>query len=233
MKKLAAGVITLSLLAPTFVFAEQDRPRYPERAGIRAELRAELREYASTTPGSLQKLGPAVRHVASSTKAFGSTTEMVKARVAAIKQLIAQKREIMKERAEEAKEKAKERFGERVEFHVGKISSRLASTSAHLSGIADRLDTRIDELKGKGFDMGSSVALLAEARADLSKADDAILAVGEALKAAMSTTTPRAAMPAVRAAVKEAEGALWVVKKDLREVLRSIKTESATTSASQ
>lgn len=228
MKKLSVLFVSLLVLTPTLAAAQA-----PERP-TRAEVRAHLQTNASSTPGSLPKLGPAIRQAASSSRALGSTTvESVRARVAAIKNLMAHKREAMHQRALEARQKAKERFGERVEQHVERISNRLASTSAHISAIADRLDTRIDELEDQGFDMSESIALLAEARASISVVDDRILAVNEALDAAMSTTTPKLHLPAVRAAVKEAQDALGAAKQDLRKTLQSIKAESATTTSSQ
>ena len=224
MKKLAVLTLSLLLVAPSFAMAQAP--------GLRAEVRANAQ--ASTTkpltPGSLPKLGPAIKNMASSTRALGSSTvEMVKARVAAIKDIIEKKHEIMKQRAEDARTKAKERFGERVEKLVGNVSTRLASTSAHLSAIADRIDTRIDTLQDEGRDMSGSIALLATARADLSIANDRILAVNTALEAAMSTTTAKAQMPAVRTAVKAAEDALRLAKDDLMKTLRSIKVEAGAT----
>lgn len=227
MKKLA-GLLVALMFVPAFAMAQA--PERPMR-----DLRPEVRANASTTPGFLPKLGPAVSGLASSTRGLGSSTvELVRGRVEAIKQLIMQKRDAMKQRADAAKEKAKERFGEKVEVYVGNISTRLASTSAHLSSIADRLDTRIDELETQGFDMSGSIALLADARADLGLANDKIIAVNEALETAMSTTTPRTYLDEVRTAVKEAQDALAVVKKGLHETLRSIKAESsASTTVSQ
>lgn len=198
------------------------------RPMLRGEVKAEA--HASTTPGGLPKLGPAIRGIASTTRAIGaSTTEMVKTRVAAIKDLLANKRADSKKRADEARAKARERFGEHVQTLVGNVSARLASTSAHLSGIADRIDERIDTLEDEGHDMGASIALLATARTDLSLADDKILAVNVALEAAMATTTPKSQMPQVRAAVKSAEAALKLVKDDLQKTIRSIKAEAGAT----
>lgn len=229
MNKLTALAATTLLLAPTLAMAQTpERPRPELGAQVRAELKAEV--HASTSPSGVPKLGPAIKNIASTTRAIGaSTTEMVRARVEAIKQLIAQKRDTMKQRADEARQKAKERFGENVEMRVGNISARLASTSAHLSSIADRIDDRIDALEDQGLDMSASIALLAQARTDLSLADDKIVAVNEALEDAMSTTTPKTMMPEVRAAVKAAQDALKLVKEDLRKTVASIRTAATTT----
>lgn len=232
MNKLTALAATTLLLAPTLAMAQMpERPRPELQGQMRAELKAEV--HASTSPSGIPKLGPAIKNIASTTRAIGaSTTEMVKARVEAIKEMIAKKREEMRQRADEARQKAKERFGEKVEMRVGNISARLASTSAHLSSIADRVDTRIDALEDQGLDMSASIALLAQARTDLSLADDKIVEVNEALEAAMSTTTPKAMMPEVRAAVKAAQDALKLAKDDLMKTIASIRKESATSTPS-
>ncbi len=232
MKKLILFILTAVVLAPAVASAQQGQGNT-----LRAQVQADVR--ASTTPAGLPKLGPAIKNIASTTRAeiqggASSTIEMVRARVEAIKGLIEKKRGDMKARAEEARTKAKERFGENVEKHVTNISNRLASTSAHLDQIADRIDSRIDTLEDEGYDMSDSIALLATARTDLSAANDKILAVNVALEAAMSTTSPKSQMPAVRAAVKAAEDALKLVKDDLMKAVRSIKVEAgATTTVSQ
>ncbi len=228
MKKLIALILAAAVLAPATALAQQG----PGNQMLRAEVRADVR--ASTTPTGVQKLGPAIKNIASTTRAdlkgIGSTTnEFVKSRVDAIKNLISQKRDDNKKRADEARLKAKERFGEHVEKLVTKVSARLASTSLHLSSIADRIDKRIDTLEDEGHDMDASIALLATARTDISKADDKILAVNVALEAAMATTTPKAQMPAVRTAVKAAEDALKLVKDDLMKTIKSIKVEVGAT----
>ena len=93
--------------------------------------------------------------------------------------------------------------------------------------IADRTDARIQELENKGHDMSGSLELLADARADIAAANDKITAVNQALATAMSqgTTTAKAQIPAVRAAVKAAEDALLTAKRDLIKTLESVKAE--------
>lgn len=228
MKKLIALILAAAVLAPAVAAAQQG----PGAPVLRGELRADVR--ASTTPAGIPKLGPAIKNMASTTRAElkgmgSSTVEMVKARVAAIKDLIDQKRAESHKRADEARKEARERFGEHVEKLVINVSARLASTSAHLSGIADRIDERIDALEDEGYDMSASIALLATARTDLSVADDKILAVNAALEAAMATTTPKTQIPAIRTAVKAAEDALRLVKDDLHKTVRSIKVEAGAT----
>jgi len=229
MKKLILFILTALVLAPAVAAAQQGNT-------LRAQVQADVR--ASTTPAGVPRLGPAIKNIASSTRAeiqggASSTIEMVRARVEAIKGLIEKKRGDMRARAEEARTKALERFGENVERHVSNISNRLASASANLEQIADRVDMRIDTLEDEGYDMSDSIAFLATARTDISLANDKILAVNVALEAAMSTTSPKSQMPAVRAAVKEAEDALKLVKDDLMKAVRSIKAEGATTTVSQ
>ncbi len=242
MKKLATLLTALVVLTPALVMAQETPKPRPLPPEVHAQVKADMRTGASTTkplpPSSYPKLGPTIKNIASSTRAefrerVSSTSEMVRARVAAIKEIIEQKREHMKERAENARTKAKERFGENVEKLVGNVSNRLASTSAHLDSIADRIDARIDTLQDEGHDMQSSIALLAEARTSLSVANDKILAVNVALEAAMSTTSPKGQIPQVRTAVKAAEDALRLTKDGLMETLSSVKVEaSATTTGS-
>lgn len=224
MKKLIALFVSLAVLAPAFAMAQTPN--------LHADVRAEA--HASTTrpltPGSVPKLGPAIKNIASTTRAIGSSTvEMVKARVAAIKEIIEKKHEDMKKRADDARAKARARFGEHVGELVGRVSDRLATSSAKLGSIADRIDARIDAFSSQGHDMSESIALLATARTDLSAANDKILAVNAALQTAMSTTTPKGQMPALRAAVKSAESALKLAKEDLMKTLRSVKVESGAT----
>lgn len=224
MKKLVTLLLSLLVLTPAFAMAQAP--------GLRANIQADAQ--ASTSNRNIPKLGPAIKNIASTTRAelssaASSSLEMVRARVEAIKGLIDKKREDMKKRADDARSKAKERFGEHVEMLVGNVSDRLASSSARLDAIAGRIDARIDALQDEGHDMSNSIALLAEARTDLSVANDRILAVNVALEAAMSTTSPKVQIPAVRTAVKAAEDALKLVKDDLMKTLRSIKVEAGAT----
>ncbi|MDB5225685.1 MAG: hypothetical protein JWL87_637 [Candidatus Adlerbacteria bacterium] len=233
MKKLATLVAASLLLAPSFVLAQTE--------DVRPNLKAEM--HASTTmeklrPAALQKLGPAIRNVASTTRAelkgtASTTREVIKKKLDAIHALVEQKRGTMQERAKEAREKAHERFGDRVEKLVGQVSDRLASTSVRLASIADRAEDRIGELEAGGRDMDASIALLAEARASIDAADDKIISVNATLQAAMATTTPKAEIPAVRSAVKAAEDALKLAKDDLGTLLRSIRAEATATSTTQ
>lgn len=239
MKKIIALLASLIVLTPAFAMAQAPEQR-PLRAEIRGDGKAGMHASSTKplTPGSLPKLGPAVRGIASTTRGeavdiASSTLELVKTRVGAIKNLIDKKRADMKQRAEEARGKARERFGERVETLVGNVSARLASTSAHLDSIADRIDTRIDTLQDQGYDMEDSIKLLATARTDLSIANDRILAVNAALEAAMSTTTPKSEMQKVRTTVKAAEDALKLVKDDLMNTLRSVKVDAGATTTTQ
>ena len=257
MKKLIALLTAITLITPAIALAEQgpggglddindevhtEAEVHDGPGGMRGGLRAQAELHASTTnpnrgPGpGLPKLGPAIHALASTTRGefrmFGSTTgEMVKHRVDAIHDLIEKHKEAMRERAEAARQKAHEHFGEKIEHIVGNISERLASTSLRLSGIADRIDVRIDELQGQGFAMGSSTTLLAKAQSDIATANVKITAVNTALASAMSmgTTTAKAEIPAVRTAVKAAEDALKLVKEDLMNTLKSVKAESAAT----
>lgn len=232
MKKAITLLAALVVLAPTMAAAQTPEPRVQLRADTKADVRASTTK--PLNPSSVPKLGPAVRNIASTTRAelkgtASTTVQMMRAKVEAIKGVIEKKREDMKARADDARAKAKERFGENVEQLVGQVSNRLASTSANLSNIATRIDTRIDALQSDGYDMQKSIALLAEARTSLSVANDKILAVNIALEAAMSTTTPKALIPAVRTAVKEAESALKLAKDGLMETLRSVKLEAGAT----
>lgn len=230
MKRLIALLISILVLAPAAALAEQGPIRDAGAPQPRAGVSVDARAGASSTQGRLPALGPAIRAVASTTRALSSSTiEMVKARVDAIRQAIAKKRQDIQKRADDAREKARERFGEKVGNLVGDVSGRLASSSASLDGIADRISGRIDALEDQGRGMDASIDLLATARADISAANDKILAVNAALEDAMSTTTPKAAIPAVRGAVKAAEDALSLAKQDLQKTLVSIKAESAAT----
>lgn len=238
MKKLIALSISLAALAPASALAQAPNLNAGAQGQIHSnggEARAEAS--ASSSPrgkGPLPKLGPAVRNIASSTRAelkgtVSAANEQMRAKVEAIKSLIEKKRGDMKKRAEDAKSKARERFGAHMEELVGRVSDRLATSSAKLGSIADRIDARIDAFADQGHDMSGSIALLATARADISAANDKILAVNTALQAAMSTTTPKGQIPAVRAAVKSAEDALKLAKDDLMKTLRSVKVEAGAT----
>ncbi|HEV7449043.1 MAG TPA: hypothetical protein VGP13_00685 [Candidatus Paceibacterota bacterium] len=235
MKQLIAALVSLVLLTPAFALADQGPSTANLRAGIHAQVdingtKAEVHggAEASTTnrgPGSMPKLGAEIRKVASSTR------DVIKKKLDNLRDLIEQHRETMKERGDNAKEKAKERFGDKVEQLVGHVSDRLASTSAQLNNISTRISARIDTLESAGTDMSAPADLLATAQTDLSAANDKIAAVNVELEAAMGTSTPKADIPAVRAAVKAAEDALMLVKDDLGKTLRSIKaqTEATTT----
>jgi hypothetical protein len=245
MKKLSVLAAASLLLVPMAALAQVPPPRPDILPGARAELRAEVRaemkaEQGSTTDKQrppMPKLGPAIKNMASSTRAewkeFASTTrQAVRMKVDAIHTLIDKHKDAMRERSMAAREKAKARFGERVETLVGNVSDRLASTSARLAATADRIGSHIDKLQDDGNPMQQSSELLVVAKTDLATANEKILAVNVALEAAMGTTTPKGQIPAVRTAVKAAEDALKLVKDDLQKTLQSIRVEAAATTTS-
>ncbi len=251
MKKLIALLTALSLLTPAFAVAQQGPDQGPGnlKPQVRAEMHADFKaehasstrapgqqKFASTTP--TPRLGSAIHNLASTTRAewkgLASTTRAAaRAKVDAIHLLIDQHKDAMRLRAEAAKEKAYAHFGEHVEKLVGTIADRLASTSQKLDELADRADIRIEELKDQGFTMASSTTWLEKSKSDLALANQKITEVNTALEAAMSvgTSTAKGEMPAVRAAVIAAQGALELVKTDLRATLNAIKVESAATSS--
>lgn len=227
MKKLVLLSASLALLAPTFALAQD------ANTGIRAE--ANLRASTTMEKPRPPQLGPAIKNLASTTRAelrgaASTTREVIRKKLDTLHALVNERKDQMRERAEAARSKAKENFGERIEKLVGKVSDRLASSSAKLSAIAVRIGTRIDTLEAEGYDMGASSELLAIAQTDLATANDKIAAVNQALADAMAqgTTTAKAQIPVVRAAVKAAEDALKLVKEDLQKTLRSIQVEGRT-----
>lgn len=225
MKKLIAITTALVLLSPALALAEGPG------AGLRGDVRAEARMGDDS-----RKLGPAIKNLASTTRAelkgaASSTREIIRHKLDDLHDLIETHKDTMQKRADDARERAKERFGEHVQKLVGTISDRLASSSARLAAIATRIDTRITALEAQGYDMSSSSALLAVAQSDLAAANVKITAVNQTLADAMSmsTTTAKAKIPAVRAAVVAAEDALKLVKSDLAKTLGSIKVEAQVT----
>ena len=242
MKKLIALFASLALLVPAFAMAEPGPGLNSGPGSLRANVRAEIEDSGSNRgPGSNNsgpgKLGPMIKDLASTTRAelkaraagtASTTRDIIKRKLDALHDLVEQHKGEMRERAEAARVNARERFGEHIEALVDNVSSRLASSSERLAGIAARIGGRIDTLESEGHDLSGSAALLATAQADLSLADDKIAAVNQALADAMAmgTTTAKAAIPAVRTAVRAAEDALKLVKEDLQKTLRSIKVET-------
>lgn len=232
MKKLIVFLIASLILTPAFAVAQGTGIN----ASIRGEVKADM--HASSTRPMPHKLGPAIKNLASTTRAewkgsASTTRAAVKAKIDAMHALIDSHKATMKERAEAARAKAKENFGERIEKLVGQVSNRLASSSAKLSALALRIDARIEAHEAAGHDMSASSELLATAQADLADANNKITAVNQALADAMSvgTTTAKAAMPSVRAAVKAAQDALSLAKEDLQKTLRSIKVDAGVTAS--
>ena len=226
MKKIIALSLSLAALAPASAFAQAPALR----ASVQAEAQA-------STSIRAHKAIPAAKNIASTTRAGAknavwAASEQVRAKVEAVKSLIERKRVDMQKRADGARSKARERFGARVEGLVGRVSDRLAGASAKLASIADRIDAHIDAQAGKGHDMSGSTEMLATARADISAANDKILAANAALETAMASETPKAGIPAVRAAVKAAESALALAKSDLIKALRAANAEAGITAGS-
>lgn len=247
MKKLIALITTLTLLTPALALAEQGRgggqddlmPEAQMHGSIKAQVRAEDNRGPSDNSGP-GKLGPAIKGVASSTRAelrgvASSTRDIIRKKLDSLHDLIEQHKGDMQKRADDARQTAKEHFGEHVERLVGNVSDRLASSSARLAAIAGRIDARITTLEDEGHNMSAPASLLATAQSDLAAANVKISAVNTALADAMSagTTTAKTKIPAVRTAVKAAEDALKLVKDDLTKTLRSVNVEAeATTTVS-
>ncbi len=198
MKTFAHIALALGLvLAPAFALAQDSKPQRPFTP---PPIKNIIRDIASTTRSGIKDLR------------------------SEIKNKIETKREETKTRIEAAKEKAKEKFGEAVQRSVGNIVDSLTKAIDRLTNIADRIDGRITELAGQGRDMGTSTALLAEARNDISAAEATVTAVGTTLTSALASTSPKGEMPKVRAAVKAAEDAIRTAKQSLQKTLDSLKT---------
>jgi hypothetical protein len=178
----------------------------------------------------LPKVGPAIRNIASTTRAelknsASTTRDIIKAKVGAIHELIAGKKEDMRERADAAKERAKERFGVNVERHVSAIVERLGKAVEALERTATRLEAHIDRRKEGGLAMEASITALAAANTAIAAAEDKVVAANTVLEAALGSADAKAEMDKVRAAVKAAEEALRAAKQSLQNVITSVRIE--------
>lgn len=196
MKKLIISLAALALLLP-MAFAS-----------------AKTEGSASVHASSNIKLGPVIKAINRDAK-HASTT--FKTRVEAIHKAIDEHKDRIEKRAD--------RWGEKVLKHVRKIIERLERAVDKFENISARLDSRIEKLQAEGFATASSSALLIEANADIAVANEKVLAVSAAFDAALGTTTPKAHLGNIRAAVSAAQEALKEAKRSLTEVIRSIKVE--------
>ncbi|MSR70726.1 hypothetical protein EXS62_01665 [Candidatus Kaiserbacteria bacterium] len=204
MKKLYYVALT-SVLVATPLFALADELPRP----LPLQVPQKIREAASSTRAQMQ------------VKVEQKREEM--------KTKIETKREEVKTKIEDAKEKAKERFGEAVQKSVGNITNRLSEGANRLSELADKIERRIAERVAKGENLDASTALLATARTDIVAAQDKVTAVGAALSAALTSTTPKAQVDSIRVAVKAAEDALRSAKLSLQKTLESMRPSAPTT----
>lgn len=234
------------VLVPAFAFAhdgEDHATSSPAKPPIKAEVRGE-----GGMP-MLPKVGPAVRDIASSTRAeikeakdaaqalleqkraaiktfVGDRKEDIASTTMMLRERILGKKSEVEARAEEAKGKAREKFNENVQVAVGNIADRLTKAVSDFSSIADRIEAKITEEQAKGTDMGGSVTALAAARADIATAQDKVTAASGALSTALAASSPKDQMAAVRTAVKAAEDALKTAKQSLHTALKTVKVEA-------
>ena len=234
MNTIASAAIALLLfLAPGLAIAEDSASTTPNPPRIPAAPLKVLRDTASTTKANIQDF---VEKRRADVKALldrkpkgemsSTTRATMEQKRAELRDRLEAKKGEVHDRIEAAREKAKEKFGDAMERKVSNITDRLTKAAEHLTSIVGRIDARIKERESQGKNMSVSIGLLAEARTAIAGAQDKTAAVGTALTAALSSTTPKQEMPKVRAAVKAAEDALKAARESLHKTLESVRAEA-------
>ncbi len=186
--------------------AEKAKDGLEERDGIFREnflenhegIRDRIRDHASTTKGNILerreewKLRWEARH-----EKFGSTTGEWKARFS---------------------DEMKGRIANRAD-HAANVLARVLE---RLAGLADRIQSRIDELSAGGGDVSEAEAALVEADAVIAEAEEAVQALTDAMATALASENPQESIVGITTLREAAKQALRAAHEALKAAAQAL-----------
>ena len=124
------------------------------------------------------------------------------------KAMLMEKRAAFASTTQERREKFSEKLGERPTAQFDQAIRLLNAMIVRLSGLADRIDARINEIAADGGDTAAAEDALASARVVIAEAETSVQAVADAIADALASETPRESLQATRPLAEDAKAAI-------------------------
>lgn len=138
-------------------------------------------------------------------------------RVEERKAQLIEKRAALASSTDERRERFATKIGEQATARFEHAVQLLNAMILRLSGIADRIDARIDTLAADGVEVSRAEEALAKARGEIDGAEAAVTSLSDALSDALASETPRESLQATGTLAQSAKTAI----RSAHEALRS------------
>lgn len=122
----------------------------------------------------------------------------------------------------ERREKVAAKVTEVVTARFEHATKLLSAMVLRLSGIADRIDARIDALTAEGVDTAAAEDALALARTEIDEAEASVTGLSDALAEALVSDTPRESLQATRTLAEEAKTAIRTAHEALKKAAAAL-----------
>ena len=198
------------------------------------QVKARVSEFKGTVPArvediktELKERREAIKNIVSERRALQGMKpeerkEAVQTHIEERKAFLMEKRAAFASSTEEHREKFAGKLGEQAIASFNHAVQLLNAMVLRLSGIADRIDARIDVLAADGIDVAGAEAALATARTEIDEAEAAITSLSDAISDALASETPRESFQATRALAQSAKAAIRSAHEALRSAAQAL-----------
>lgn len=198
------------------------------------QIKDRVSEFKGTVPtrvegikAGLMERREAMKDMASERRALQGMSpqereEAVQTHIEERKALLMEKRASFASSTEERREKFSAKLGERAVASFNHAVQLLNAMTVRLSGIADRIDARIDVLAADGIDVAAAEDALALARTEIDETEVAITSLSEAISEALASETPRESFQATRMLAQDAKAAIRSAHEALRSAAQAL-----------
>lgn len=205
------------------------------------QVKTRVSEFKGTVPvevegikAGLMERREAMKNMVSERRALQSMEpeerkEAVQTHIEERKAFLMEKRVAFASSTEERREKFSAKLGEQAIASFNHAVQLLNAMVLRLSGIADRIDARIDVLAADGIDVAAAEVALTTARTEIDEAEAAIVSLSDAISDALASETPRESFQATRALAGSAKAAIRSAHEALRSAAQALPRPSAET----
>ncbi len=175
---------------------------------------------------SLQRREQVAEKVSGRRALVGATLEerqaLIRTHMEERKAMLVEKRARFASTTAERKEKLDEKLTEKAADRYDHAMQLMNAMLLRLSGIADRIDARIDVLAGAGVDVSAAETALSDARSGITTAETAVAVLAESIAEALISETPRESLQATRSLAEEAKAAIRAAHESLRAAVKAL-----------
>jgi len=133
-----------------------------------------------------------------------------------------EKRATLASTTQERRERIVEKHGERTSANFEQAVRLLNAMVVRLTGLADRIDARIDEVSGAGGDARAAESALASARIVIANTEASVGDLADAISAALTSDTPRESLQSTRALADAAKASIRGAHEALKEAAQAL-----------